>query len=155
MKYLVLRITLCASLAVFTGCSDTNAEAKPETHADSHTEHGENAHSDEETADFKEVLQSVETMKTAICKAFADGTPEDAHNLLHDVGHSLEKLPELAAEQGGLTADQLSAVNTAVEELFDGFGQLDDTLHGGDEVDIDELDKKLTQALSHLKEAVK
>lgn len=155
MKYLATKLTLCVSLAAFIGCGDTSTESASETPANSHTEHGENAHHDEEPADFSETLQNVETMKITICKAFADGTPENAHDLLHDVGHSLEKLPELAAKKSELTSDQLSKVNSAVEELFDGFGQLDDTMHGGEEVDIDELDKRLTKALSDLKEAVK
>jgi hypothetical protein len=93
-------------------------------------------------------------MKSEICKAFADGTPDDAHDALHEVGHSLEELPGLAAKEGDLTAEQLSAVETAVEALFDGFGELDGTLHGGGEVDIKELEEKLSQALEKLEEVV-
>jgi hypothetical protein len=107
-----------------------------------------------DTANFRATLADIQAMKSEICKAFADGTPDDAHDALHEVGHSLEELPGLAAKEGDLTAEQLSAVETAVEALFDGFGELDGTLHGGGEVDIKELEEKLSQALEKLEEVV-
>ena len=141
-----------ASIVVLAGCQNqhdaTVVEPAPVEVSSSH----------ESTSTASEslitVLSNIEAMKSKICKAFADGTPEDAHDELHDVGHSLEKLPELAAAKSNLSAEQLASVNTSVEALFDNFGKLDDTLHGGAEIDIKELDKKLSQAIASLKEAV-
>lgn len=155
MNRLESKIVSSVLIALFIGCSDTSTESDPEANPESLTEHSQGLQSDDVPIDFEEALKRVETMKTSICKAFNDGTPEDAHDLLHEVGHALGKIPDLAAKQNRLTADQTSEVNVAVEALFDGFGQLDDTLHGGEEVDIADLDKKLTEALNDLKDAVK
>ncbi len=134
------------------GAREAQQAAQP---ADAHGhEHATNSGSDK-PADFSSTLTAIETMKTQICKAFADGVPDDAHHALHDVGHSLEKLPELAAKEGKFSAEQLAVVKEAVEALFDGFGKLDVTMHGGAEVDAKALEVKLTEALTKLKEAVK
>jgi hypothetical protein len=111
--------------------------------------------SEEQAESFRESVAGIEAMATKICKAFADGTPDDAHDALHEVGHSLEKLPVLAAKDGKLTEEQMTVVNEAVEALFDGFGKLDDTLHGGDEVDIAAIEGTLTETLAKLNEVSK
>lgn len=106
-------------------------------------------------ADFGSTLASVESMTTKICKAFVEGKPDDAHDVLHDVGHALEQLPILAAKEGKFSAEQLTTINQSVEAMFDGFGKLDDSMHGGGTVDAKELETKLTEALTKLKETVK
>lgn len=111
--------------------------------------------SEEHVANFRESVAGIEAMATKICKAFADGTPDDAHDALHEVGHSLEKLPALAAKEGKLNEEQMTLVNEAVEALFDGFGKLDDTLHGGEEVDIAAIEGTLTETLTKLNEVAK
>jgi hypothetical protein len=132
------------------GAADAQQAAQP-AEKQSHEHSSESS----QPADFSSTLAAIETMKTQICKAFADGQPDDAHGALHDVGHSLEKLPELAAKEGKFSANQLAIVKESVEALFDGFGKLDDTMHGGAEVDTKVLEEKLTAALTKLKEAVK
>lgn len=138
------------------GCQDQPGATEAQQAAQPADAHG-HEHSSEpgQPADFSSTLTAIEAMKTKICKAFADGVPDDAHDALHDVGHSLEKLPELAAKEGKFSADQLATVKESVEALFDGFGKLDDTMHGGAEVDAKVLEEKLTAAITKLKEAVK
>lgn len=131
----------CAlSLALLMGAVGCQGKVDVETQASS----------EEQAASFRESVAGIEAMATTICKAFADGTPEDAHDALHEVGHSLEKLPALAAKEGKLTEEQMTVVNEAVEALFDGFGKLDDTLHGGEEVDIAAIEGTLTETLAKL-----
>lgn len=113
------------------------------------------ADSAEPVASFRESIAGIEAMATQICKAFSEGTPDDAHDALHEVGHSLEQLPELAAKEGKLNEEQMTVVNEAVEALFDGFGKLDDTLHGGEEVDIAAIESTLTETLAKLNEVAK
>ena len=162
MKLFLMLVGICISMVSFTGCGGTEGDTQTEQSSagDEHDhdhdhdhDHGDEDQQDE-PVDFATALASVETMKETICSAFAKETPEDAHDELHEVGHTLEKLPELAGKSKELAADQQSEVNRLVEVLFDGFGKLDDTLHGGEAVDIAELDKELTQALADLKEAV-
>ncbi len=142
---------VCLLLTGIIGCGNTQTESEAEPQGDGHADHAD-VH--QEPADFSSALAEVESMKTSICEAFANGTPDDAHDALHKIGHSLEHLPELAAKGGELSEEQLAKVGTSVEALFDGFAKLDDTLHGGAEVDVEELEKELNQALSDLKEAV-
>ena len=154
---------LLAFLA-FCGCAGSKTESNATTaNHDDHGEHGDHGdheeHGDhkehEAPKDFATALKQLKDMKVLICKAFADGSPDDAHDQLHDVGKLLEKMPELAAEGGDLAAEKLTEIDQAVEELFDGFGQLDGTLHGGDAVDVAELEKQLTQSIESLEMAAK
>lgn len=107
-----------------------------------------------EQADFQSTLNQVESMKTEICKAFTDGQPDEAHDALHEVGHVLEQLPELANKAAQLSESQVAAVQQSVEQLFNGFGQMDDQLHGGDQIDVATIEKQLSQALTDLRKVV-
>ena len=145
------------ALLLTAGCQEPSASTAADPAGDAHSEHdhGEHDHGEHATVEsLEEMLASVESMKDKICQAFADGKPDDAHGLLHDVGHSLEQIPDLAAKKETLTKEQLSSIDTAVESLFDGFGKLDGTMHGGEEVDIQAVDEQLTQALAEIGEVV-
>lgn len=153
VRLAILWLLLAFGLA---GCQDQPGATQAQQAAKPADAHGHETSSESgQRADFSSTLTAIEAMKTKICKAFADGVPDDAHDALHDVGHSLEKLPELAAKEGKFSADQLATVKESVEALFDGFGKLDDTMHGGAEVDAIVLEEKLTAAITKLKEAVK
>ena len=168
MKKLTTQILFVLSLTVYVGCGGgpASSDAGTDSHAghseDEHAHEGEDeghghegGHHGEMPATFDEAFESLSEMKDSICKAFADGTPQDAHGALHNVGNLLNALPDLVAAKGDVAPEQMSKVEAAVEQLFDGFGALDGTLHGGAEVKIDDLDKKLTDALNEIKDAVK
>lgn len=145
---------LCCGTLLFTipGCVGDSPEGA-QVEADDHDHDHDHDHA-EESATFESALSSVGQMKETICKAFKDETPGDAHDALHEVGHTLEKLPELAKAEG-LTDEQLASVKSAVESLFDGFHKLDETMHDGDAVDIGELETSLSAAMETLEGAVK
>ncbi len=145
-------------LALLVGAVGCQGQVDVETsqaQPDATNAHDHESSSVEQAATFRESVVGIKALATQICKAFADGTPDDAHGALHDVGHSLEKLPALAAQEGKLTEEQMTVVNEAVEALFDGFGKLDDTLHGGEEVDIAAIEGMLTETLAKLNEVAK
>lgn len=155
-RFLGLPLSALLLFVATTGCDNASTETASSDTANSQQshDHDHDEHADE-PATFAEALAKLQEMKSEICTAFENETPEDAHDALHGVGHLLEDLPKLAAQQDGLSAEQLGNVETAVESLFDGFGQLDDTLHGGEEVDLEQLDKQLTEAMASLEGAVK
>lgn len=154
MKYQLLSLVLCFSVAAFVGCGDTTDESNGGDNTESHDghDHGdEHAHAES----FAEALEEVKEMKTKICKAFSDGTPDDAHDALHDVGHALEELSKTAGKEADVTPEQLEKVKTQVEALFEGFAKLDGVMHGGPEVKIEDLEKDLTAAITELEGVMK
>lgn len=161
MNALLLLAVSCGTVPC-TGCSEPAGEGSHShedgmEHVDEHGEWhgGEPVHSAHEVQSFAEAVAEMSKMKKAICKAFADQTPEDAHDGLHDVGRLLESIPELASKDLKLDQSAMTSLDAAVEALFDGFGKLDETFHGGDEVDAEQIEEELTQAIDKLKQAVK
>ena len=147
----VLGVSLIVGFAGCQGQRDAATHQAESGHIESHDQEL----SEEHTEAFRESVQNIEAMTKAICQAFTEGSPEDAHDTLHGVGHSLEKLPELAAKEDKLSPEQLIAVKEAVDALFDGFGKLDDTLHGGEEVDIEAIEAQFAKNLAKIKEIAK
>ncbi|MFK7734474.1 MAG: hypothetical protein AB8B50_00500 [Pirellulaceae bacterium] len=143
---------LLSSVTVLVGCGDSQVASDSTVQVDEHDEHDEHAGDAPDT--FAEAFEALTAMKTEICKAFAAGTPDEAHDSLHKVGQLLEDLPDLAAKVEGVSADRLSKVEAAVEKLFDGFTKLDGTMHDGPEVDVAELEKQLSAAVGELEKAV-
>ena len=80
---------------------------------------------------FQEAAEQLVAMKNKIRDGFAAGDVDSAHGPLHEVGGLLENLATLA-EKADLPAEQLDAVKQAKETLFDAFGEIDKTLHGGE-----------------------
>ncbi|MCR9296862.1 MAG: hypothetical protein NXI32_29485 [bacterium] len=165
MKYKLSLDAAClawiAGLALVVGCNPSGDAAsdlgqdipssKSQAGVSEH-EHGDE-HADSKPADVHQALAKVESMKETICKAFSENRPEDAHHLLHDVGHVLEDLTPLALGPE-LNAEEAEVIKQCVESLFDGFAKFDDQLHGGEEVDVQQVEADLVQAISALKEAV-
>lgn len=155
MKYQLLSLVLCFSVAAFVGCGDTTDESNGGDNTESHDGHDHGDEHAHEPENFAEALEEVKEMKTTICKAFADGTPDDAHTPLHNVGHALEELSEMAKKEADVTPEQLEAVKAQVEVLFEGFAKLDGVMHGGPEVKIEDLEKDLTAAITELEGVMK
>lgn len=132
---------LCAATAGLVGCAPETAQDTVAT--DSHSDE----HVHPET--FSAALAMLTKQQEAIAEAFAAGDPEAAHEPLHEVGHTLELLPELAKE-AGLDEEALAAVTTATGELFEAFGGLDEVLHGGEDLSYDDVKDKITTAMGAL-----
>ena len=80
---------------------------------------------------FSEAAEQLVAMKNKIRDGFAAGDLDSAHGPLHKVGNVLEDMVELA-EKEDISAEQLEAVKQAKETLFDAFGNIDKTFHGGE-----------------------
>ncbi len=146
----IAAIVLLVSMA---GCQGNSAAPAQEGNAQAEAA-GKQDSPAASDADFGATLASIETLKGEICKAFGDDVPEDAHDALHSVGHSLERLSEFAPNEKQISSDELVSVKASIESLFDGFGKLDDTLHSDSTVDVQELEKELTEALTKIKETM-
>ena len=117
----LLLISLGSSLTLgFLGC-DVKDSAK-KTGATSSKHDGGHKHA----TTLAGALKEIEEFRSTIKEAFAKKAPDDAHDALHEIGHVLESVTELAAPA---TDEAKKSVKTAVDELFDCFGAMDDTLH--------------------------
>lgn len=110
-------ITTLLLLVVCTGCLD-QAEIQTETAATG-------------PQTFSEAAEQLVAMKNIIRDGFAAGDIDSAHGPLHEVGQLLENMAALA-QQADITPEQLEAVEQAKETLFDAFGNIDKTFHGGE-----------------------
>ena len=116
---------------------------------DGHDHGDEDGHEDTQ-ATFSESVENIAKLQVVICKAFNAGTPEDAHDDLHSIGHALGKLPDLAADHD-LSPEQVKSVETCANNLLDYFTELDGTLHSDEEINLKELEKKITEGIAELK----
>jgi hypothetical protein len=87
----------------------------------------------------------------AIRDGFQSGSPEQAHDPLHEVGHVLEALPELAAD-ADLSASDIEALQSAVDQMFAGYGAVDDAMHSGEEPDYDAVAEQLEESLKAIEQ---
>ena len=148
-----------------TGCKPTPPAEEKTSNSDSHAGHGHDehdhhghdhgAHGDENHPEtYAEAVSQLEGLHDAIRDAFAKKDKDAAHDPLHHVGHLLEDIAGLA-EKASLSAEQLTAVKKAKEELFDGYTKIDGMFHGEKEVKYEDLAKDLDAALAVLQKAVK
>ena len=66
------------------------------------------------------------------------------------VGHILGEIPALADKES-ISDEDKAAIKSAVEDLFEGFGELDDKMHGGEGATYEEVADKIAQAMATLK----
>ena len=93
-------------------------------------------------------LAEIDKHRVEIKEAFLKKQPEDAHDALHEVGHSLESIVGLS---GAKTVEAKQSVKKAVDELFECFGALDDSLHGKTGKSYEEVGERIDAALAVLK----
>ncbi|MFM7920235.1 MAG: hypothetical protein ACKPJJ_08420 [Planctomycetaceae bacterium] len=127
------------------GCQD----APPAPVAEMH-EHGEGHHHPETLA---EALTELTELRDTIRDAFAADDTDKAHDPLHEVGHIIEVVQELA-EKEKLPEERLAAVKTSTEELFTAFGEVDKTMHGGEGSSYKDVSAKIDAAMAALKSAI-
>lgn len=133
------------SAVLFPGCQD----APPASVAESH-EHGEGHHHPETLVD---ALTELTELRDAIRDAFAKDDTDKAHDPLHEVGHIIEVVQELA-EKEKLPEDRLAIVKSSTEELFKAFGDVDKTMHGGEGSTYKDVSEKIDAAMVALKAAI-
>jgi len=135
-KYISIVATLLLLVAVI-GC---------EVETDSHSE----THAGPES--FSEAAEQLVTMKNKIRAGFAAGDVDSAHGPLYEVGHLLENMVTLAKKEE-LSEEQMTAVEGAKETLFDAFGEIDKTLHGGEGATYEEKAEAIDAAMKVVVEA--
>ena len=132
-----------AVLAV-TGCGVAEQDAPgPVMTAGSHDDHG-HGHAHPET--LAEAITELKELRDTVRDAFAKNDEDAAHGPLHDVGHLLEDVNELA-EKSALTAEQQATIRTSTDTLFDAFGAVDNTMHGKEGSTWDEVSGKIDAAI--------
>jgi len=112
-----------------------------------HGDHEHGAHGDTSKT-YAEAVEKVEAARDAIRDSLAAGEKDKADAALHEVGHVLERIPELAKES--LPEAEQADVKKDVEEIFDLFGKLDEQIHGGAEITYDTFADKIDAVVERL-----
>ncbi len=118
------------------------ASTKPDAH--------DHAHNEPAIANFAESVGSLRKYHDQIKTACEAGKPDDAHDALHDIAHTLEALEKQVAD---VPADKQEAAKAAVKALFDGYTKIDKALHDGGEVKYADLSEDLSKNVAALEAA--
>ena len=157
MSPMFCRFSFCVvMLASFSlaGCgngeaSNSNGSAGDHDHDHDHGhDHDEHGHAHPES--LAEALTQVEELYAEMKAAFAEDDLEKADGPLHEIGHVLEALPELAAKESLPEADQ-EQIKTAAEALLDRYGEVDERIHGGEGKSYDDVAAQVDEAIATLK----
>jgi len=122
---------------------------------DEHEGHGHEGHAHEPAgadglpADFASAVANLRPLYEAIREAFQAGDKGKADKPLHQVGHLLESLPELAGK-AGLGEQELAKAKSAASAMFEAYGELDEAIHAGQEPDYGAVAEKLDKAMAEL-----
>jgi hypothetical protein len=92
-------------------------------------------------------------MREAIEKAFAANDPQAADEPIHEIGHVLEELSGMA-KKAELGVEAETAIDTAVEKLFDALAPVDEKLHGKEGKDYSEVKAEIDAAFEVLRKYV-
>lgn len=155
MRAAVACLGLLTGSLVMVGCGSSTTETpvvnKPPMAADEleHVHDEEHAHA----STYPEAVTMLEGMRDKIRDAFAKGDGQSADETVHEIGHALEDVTELA-KKASLSEEDQVAVGTAVESLLDAFDKIDSKLHGGDGVDYDQVAADIDAAFETLKKYV-
>jgi hypothetical protein len=108
------------------------------------TDHHEHAET------YNAAVVELDAMRQQISDAFAAGDIEAADGPIHEVGHVLEDVVDLARKEN-FSAEAIAEINSAVESLFDAFGRVDERIHGGEGATYDEVQSQIDTAFETLR----
>lgn len=136
------------------GCGSSTDGPSPKTaDADHDHDHGEEGHEHHHHAEtLPDAITELTGIRNTIRDAFAKNDSEAAHDPLHEVGHVLELIPELAEKQN-VSPETLTAIKSSVDTLFTAFGNVDKTLHGQEGSTYAEESETIDKALKALTDA--
>jgi hypothetical protein len=97
-------------------------------------------------------MTELTSMRNTIRDSFAKNDQDTAHDPLHEVGHVLEAIPELAKKEK-VTAENQAAIEKSVNDLMDAFGRVDKTMHGQEGSTYSEESATIDAALEALSQA--
>ena len=118
-----LRRTLLSivALGILVGCQPAETATQDAEHGHSH-DHADGPKS------FEEGVAQLKAIQIQVNQAMENDDPDAAHDPLHDVGHLLNRLPELAADTD-LEESDWNEVKADVDRLFEAFGDVDSAFH--------------------------
>ncbi len=133
-----------------SGCKPTAPVSTDKAAGHSHDH--DHDHGDE-VKSMADAWKEIEKFAGEIKKACEADKPDDAHDALHEIGHSLEAMESLTSKE--LKSDEAKAsAKAALKVLFDAFGAIDDGMHGGKGKKYDEVAKEIDDALTTIKKLV-
>jgi len=139
-----LGLIFSAPLLLTTGCNETPPAPPVADHA-----HDEHAHHHPET--LSEAVTELTELRDTIRDAFAANDPDKAHDPLHEVGHILETVSDLAKEEK-LSDEKLAIVKSSVDTLMQSFGEIDKSMHGQEGASYKDVSTKIDDAIKALTE---
>lgn len=144
-------VLICAASVISVGCNDQPAGSGGSATSGGGTSGTTAAANDEHEhpESMAEAFAMLKTQGDEIVAAFKNETPEDAHDALHEVAHTLEFVTEFAGKQS-LGEEDKASVASAVDSLFESFGSLDEVLHGQDGATIEEVEGSISTAMETL-----
>jgi seryl-tRNA synthetase len=116
-------------------------------HADEHGDHDEHASA---PTTYAEAVTQVESLRTELRESLAKEDIKQADEAVHEVGHVLEKIPDLSKE-ASLSAEAEEEIKNDVNTLFDQFGKIDELIHAEKPVDYNEYSEKIDGAIERLR----
>lgn len=150
--------------------TQVHGERDSHEHADGAHEHGKDAHGHEGhghdeheghaheqagagglPADFASAVAELRPMYEVIRNALQAGDRDKADRPLHQVGHVLESLPELAGK-AGLGGPELAIAKSASTTMFEAYGKIDEAIHAGQQPDYKSVAAALDKAIAELSE---
>jgi hypothetical protein len=128
---------------VFIGCAE---QSDPAPVMASHEDEHEHGHEHAET--LTEALSELTELRDTVRDAFAKEDGDAAHGPLHDVGHLLEEVSELA-DEADLSDEATATIESNIETLLDAFGAVDKSMHSEDEgSSYSEVSEKIDAAIA-------
>lgn len=150
-----------AGLYLAAGCGPAPApgpaQGTEEHHHDHHHDHDHDHHHGhdhhaEVPETFGAAVEKVDSLRAAIKEAFEAEDMDKADGPVHAVGDILEAVPGLA-EKAGLSEEDRTAVQEAVQTLFTHFGAIDEKIHGGEGKNYADVADEVEAAVETLKQA--
>ena len=146
----------------FLGCKNEQAPVEKKAphsdndHGDHDHEKGHTAESETGTALERLIKKSNEVagLSDTVIDALGKSDLEPVHDELHDVGHLLESMAELT-KQSTLPDGKKSEMERIVKDLFEHFGKIDESLHGGAKFKSEEVVPKISAAIADLRSLIK
>ena len=115
--------------------------------ADNHDDADAHAHETTELHTLAEGIAALEQNYQQIKDAFAQNDAEKAHDPMHSVGYVLDALPELG-KTAGLTADDATKLQQAVDKLMEAYGSVDDAMHDQKTPDYTAVAEQIDQQMT-------
>jgi len=129
---------------------DGHGHGDDHAHGDDHDHDGGHAHEVKVPDTFPAAVEELGKMSASIADAYGKEDPNLAHDALHDIGHYLEALPELA-KKAELSEEDQESVKASSESLLDAFQALDEVLHGLEGKSYDEVENDITSNMKTLR----